>query len=171
MDRVSDVRVAWRCHHNENPARDKDDRPEFGCRPEFCPDGRPVLEWTYSRGVIPLPDRKWESDEPAEVVIHPEPEVRARPATADEIPRAAKKYAKREGVTVRYARGHAEVSSLVDAPERGEGKRKRETRLEVVESVVIRGDRWVAVWENGRTAGAFRWTSAGGWQKCAVAEI
>lgn len=102
---------------------------------------------------------------------HPEPEVRARPAKPEEIPRAAKKFASIEGVEVEYARGYAEMSRLVDAPDRGEGKRKRETRLELVDSIVIRGNRWVAVWENGRTAGAFRWTPAGGWQKCAVAEI
>lgn len=104
-------------------------------------------------------------------LVIPPPEVRARPATADEIPRAAKKYASREGVTVSYARGYGELGKLVDAPERGEGKRKRETSIELIESIVIRGDRWVAVWENGRTAGAFRWTPDGGWKRCAVAEI
>jgi hypothetical protein len=104
-------------------------------------------------------------------LVIPEPEVRARPATQAEIPRAAKKFARRQGVTVSYARGYAEVSRLIDAPERGEGKRKRSISVALIESIVIRAERWVAVWENGRTAGAFAWTPEGGWKTVALAEI
>ena len=114
-------------------------------------------------------DRAVAEAEPALVI--PEPEVRARPALDAEIPRAAKKFAAREGVTVSYARGYAEVSKLVDAPERGEGKRKRSISVALIESIVIRGERWVAVWENGRTAGAFAWTPDGGWETVALADI
>lgn len=59
---------------------------------------------------VTLPERKWATDEPAEREPHPDPEVRARKATPEELSGSAKTWIKRAEaagwrVVPTYARG------------------------------------------------------------------
>jgi hypothetical protein len=119
--------------------------------PRYCGTGRHVLK------LVPPLYRPRDVRAPVEVRPHPEPEVRARPALASEVPAGARRLVKameRAGLESRitYARG-----TTPDV--RWSNGRTRPGR--VVDSVAVRG-RWLwAVWEDGKINDVWRWDGDG----------
>jgi hypothetical protein len=109
--------------------------------PRYCGTGRHVLKL-----VPPLYRRRQDAAEKVPLRPHPAPEVGCRPATEGEVPAGARRLVRAmeaagRRVLVTYARG--------TGPD-VEYKNGRVRLGEPVESVVVRGERLRAVWENGR---------------------